>query len=128
MLDKIVLGILPGKPLMLGYHRYTASARGELLHFTGADASADTLRAIVPPDGWADYCRQYPEAQSIVDQLTLLPSTKATLDAEAAKAAADAAAVKAAADAAIANAALNAALVSKKVIRPKIGRRRGFQR
>ncbi len=46
-------------------HRFTATGDGQLAHFTGED-----LRAIVPPEGWADYCKLWPEAQGVVDQLT----------------------------------------------------------
>jgi hypothetical protein len=46
-------------------HRFEASSKGELLHFTGA-----ALRATVPPEGFKDYCLAWPEAQPIVDAIT----------------------------------------------------------
>lgn len=52
------------RPLMV-MHTFSISPDGQLQHFTDG-----TLRATVPPEGWADYCRQYPDAQDIVDELT----------------------------------------------------------
>lgn len=31
------------------------------------------MRATVPPEGWTDYCQQYPDAQEVVDSLTIKP-------------------------------------------------------
>jgi hypothetical protein len=96
MLDKIVTGLLPGFPAMLGFHRFTTTDAGELAHYTGTDPIADELRAIVPPEGWADYCEQWPEARSIVDQLKRPPPAPADGDMLAVATAAAAAALKAA--------------------------------
>jgi hypothetical protein len=53
-----------GRALMV-MHTFEVTRDGQLSHSTDG-----TLRAIVPPEGWADYCKQYPEAQDIVDELT----------------------------------------------------------
>lgn len=53
-----------GRPLMV-MHTFCVSLDGQLQHFTD-----NNLRATVPPEGWADYCAAYPEAQDIVDELT----------------------------------------------------------
>lgn len=55
----------------LDQHRFSASADGQLEHYTG-----ESLRAVVPPEGWADYVKLWPEAQAIVDQLTIAPAKK----------------------------------------------------
>lgn len=56
----------------LCYHTFEASPRGELLHLID-----NNLRATVPPEGWADYCKEWPEAQDIVDALTIVPAAQA---------------------------------------------------
>jgi hypothetical protein len=77
MIDKVTRGIIPGSPLMVGYHRFSVGLAGELLHYTGADPTADTLRASVPPEGWEAYGSEYPDAQSVIEQLTLAGSPAA---------------------------------------------------
>lgn len=59
--------MLSGRPVMV-LHTFYATADGQLAHETDG-----TLRATVPPEGWADYCQQYPDAQDIVDSLTIKP-------------------------------------------------------
>lgn len=61
---------LPGFDMVAGraimvMHTFEVMRDGQLGHFTDG-----TLRATVPPEGWADYCKQYPDAQDIVDELT----------------------------------------------------------
>lgn len=46
-------------------HRFTAAPDGQLEHYTDG-----TLRATVPPEGWAGYLEQWPEAASLVQSLT----------------------------------------------------------
>jgi hypothetical protein len=45
-------------------HRFEASPRGELLHFTN-----EQLRATVPPEGMEEYCRLWPMAEDLCRQL-----------------------------------------------------------
>lgn len=59
--------MLSGRPVMV-LHSFYATADGQLAHETDG-----TLRATVPPEGWADYCQQYPDAQDVVDSLTIKP-------------------------------------------------------
>jgi hypothetical protein len=59
--------MLSGRPVMV-LHSFYATADGQLAHETDG-----TLRSTVPPEGWADYCQQYPDAQDIVDSLTIKP-------------------------------------------------------
>lgn len=58
-------------------HRFAATSDGQLAHYTG-----ESLRAIVPPEGWADYCKLWPEAKALIDQLTK-PAKKKKGDAAA---------------------------------------------
>ena len=53
-----------GRAIMV-MHTFEVMRDGQLGHYTDG-----ALRATVPPEGWADYCRQYPDAQDIVDELT----------------------------------------------------------
>lgn len=55
-------------------HTFDRSRDGQLLHFIDG-----YLRATVPPEGWADYCKDYPEAQNIVDSLTVIPKASETV-------------------------------------------------
>lgn len=64
MLDTTTIAANPGFPLVLANHRFTASDRGELLHFVESD-----LRATVPPEGWDDYVKYWPAAIDVVRQL-----------------------------------------------------------
>jgi hypothetical protein len=77
MIDKVTRGIISGSPLMLGYHRFSVAPTGELLHYTGIDPTADTLRASIPPEGWEAYVEEYPDAQSVIQQLALARSPDA---------------------------------------------------
>lgn len=54
------------------YHTFETSTSGELLHLID-----NSLRATVPPEGWADYVKEWPEAQDIVDALTIKPEATA---------------------------------------------------
>lgn len=54
-----------GLPL-LALHTFEVSADKQLVHLIDGN-----LRATVPPEGWEDYCKQYPDAQDIVDGLTI---------------------------------------------------------
>lgn len=56
-----------GIPL-LAIHTFEEAADGQLNHLIDG-----RLRATVPPEGWADYVRQWPEAGDIVDALTRTP-------------------------------------------------------
>jgi hypothetical protein len=73
-MEKTTYGFDKGRnfPLM-GIHTFATSQDGQLRHFID-----DKLRATVPPEGWSDYCKEYPDAKDIVDSLTLRPSVEAT--------------------------------------------------
>lgn len=53
---------------VLALHTFEAARDGQILHFIDGN-----LRATVPPEGWADYAKEWPEAQEIIDGLTLKP-------------------------------------------------------
>ncbi|CAB4850632.1 MAG: hypothetical protein F2774_06770 [Actinobacteria bacterium] len=53
-------------------HTFETDSSGALVHSTDGK-----LRAVVPPEGWKDYARQWPEAQPIIDQLTIRPAAAA---------------------------------------------------
>jgi len=63
--------------ICMDQHRFTATSDGQLAHYTG-----EQLRATVPPEGWADYVKLWPEAKAIVDQLTIAPKKKGKAKAE----------------------------------------------
>jgi hypothetical protein len=66
---------------VLEQHRFSEGSAGELLHFTN-----DELRAVVPPEGWDDYLRAWPEAADLVGQLrrpAQAPAPAETADAPA---------------------------------------------
>ena len=69
MLDKVCILAAPGWPLRLARHVFSSSARGELLHFIDGD-----LRATVPPEGWAGYVAEWPDAAFITEQLKRAPA------------------------------------------------------
>lgn len=50
---------------LLENHTFEASPEGELVHY-----SDGRLRAVVPPEGFADYLEAWPMAQPIVDGIT----------------------------------------------------------
>ncbi len=64
MLDTTAIGANPGFPLVLAQHRYSASEKGELLHYID-----EQLRATVPPEGWDDYVKYWPQSIDVVRQL-----------------------------------------------------------
>lgn len=53
----------------LCYHTFEASEKGELLHLID-----NQLRATIPPEGWAEYVKEWPEAGDIVDALRIVPA------------------------------------------------------
>ena len=72
MIDIVAIGPLQGYHQIGGAagfafvsHRFTVTTDGQLAHY-----SDDQLRAVVPPEGWQDYLKQWPEAQALVDVLT----------------------------------------------------------
>lgn len=56
---------IAGRPPLVVWHTFEATRDGQLAHLIDG-----VPRATVPPEGWADYCKAYPEAQDIVDGLT----------------------------------------------------------
>lgn len=56
---------------VIAIHTFEAAPDGQLNHLIDG-----RLRASVPPEGWADYCRNYPEAKDIVDALTIKPAAQ----------------------------------------------------
>ncbi len=60
-----------GSMPMMTIHTFAKGKDGQLEHHIDG-----RLRAQVPPEGWADYCREYPEAQDIVDAMTIKPTTE----------------------------------------------------
>ena len=81
MIDIVAIGPLQGYKQIGGAagfafvsHRFTATADGQLAHY-----SDDQLRAIVPPEGWQDYLKHWPEAQALVDGLTTAPKSTAAV-------------------------------------------------
>lgn len=52
----------PGQgPIILARHEFTAGAHGQLEHYTDG-----VLRATVPPEGWQDYARDWPQAEPLM--------------------------------------------------------------
>ena len=81
MIDIVAIGPLQGYNQSGGAagftfvsHRFTVTADGRLAHY-----SDDQLRAVVPPEGWQDYLKQWPQAQALVDGLTLSPESTAVV-------------------------------------------------
>lgn len=76
MLAKSVAGFekRSGSIPLVVHHTFDASPDGQLLHFING-----YLRATVPPEGWKDYAEMYPEAQDIIDALTIKPDPMAAL-------------------------------------------------
>ena len=83
--------VFGGVPVMV-LHTFESTPDGQLAHYTDG-----TLRAVVPPEGWGDYCKQYPDAQDVVNSLTIKPLSERVDEALAAAAAAAVAAAAAAA-------------------------------
>jgi hypothetical protein len=65
-----------GVPL-LALHTFETSSDGQLIHLIDGN-----VRAIVPPEGWADYVQEWPEAQDIVDALRRVPNAVAAPSAQ----------------------------------------------
>ena len=63
-LDIVTVGLEAGNPPRIANMRYSATADGQLAHYID-----DTLRAIVPPEGWEAYCQSWPDAQALIDNL-----------------------------------------------------------
>lgn len=81
MIDIVAIGPLQGYHQIGGAagfafvsHRFTVTTDGQLAHY-----SDDQLRAVVPPEGWQDYLKQWPEAQALVDGLTTAPKSTAAV-------------------------------------------------
>lgn len=74
MKTKTVAGFekVTGRPPLVVWHTFEATADGQLSHLIDGN-----LRATIPPEGWADYCLEYPDAQDIVDELTKPTEIKA---------------------------------------------------
>jgi len=53
-----------GYPLALAHHTFRVGPQGELQHFI-----SDELRATVPPEGWEEYARTWPQVRELVDEL-----------------------------------------------------------
>lgn len=70
MASKTVYGFDKSATLpFVAIHTFETSGDGQLLHLIDG-----RLRATVPPEGWADYCREWPEAQDIVNALCPAPA------------------------------------------------------
>jgi hypothetical protein len=69
-MEKTTYGFDKGRnyPLM-GIHTFSSTSDGQLQHEIDGK-----IRATVPPEGWADYCKEYPDAQDIVDSMKIRPS------------------------------------------------------
>ena len=70
MIKKTVVGFersANGLPVAC-YHTFDVSSDKQLLHYIN-----DTLRATVPPEGWEEYAKEYPDAQDIIDGLIIRP-------------------------------------------------------
>lgn len=68
-MDKVTYGFdKSGNVPFIAIHTFRSNSRGELEHLIDGN-----LRATVPPEGWEDYCREYPDAQSVVDSMTFKP-------------------------------------------------------
>lgn len=67
MKTKTIAGFekVTGRPPLVVWHTFEATDDGQLAHLIDGN-----LRATIPPEGWADYCKEYPDAQDIVDELT----------------------------------------------------------
>lgn len=53
-------------PPIVVMSEFTRGADGTLVHYTDGN-----LRATIPPEGWDDYLKDWPEAQAVVDSLRL---------------------------------------------------------
>jgi len=64
ILDTQTIAANPGFPLNLANHRFSASPKGELVHYVEGE-----LRATVPPEGFDDYVKYWPASIDVVKQL-----------------------------------------------------------
>jgi len=55
---------MTARPPLLVRSDYYKTIDGQLAHYTD-----DTLRATVPPEGWADYVKAWPDAQVAIDAI-----------------------------------------------------------
>lgn len=87
-METVTIAPNPGFPLTLGYHMFRASKDKQLEHLIDGE-----LRATVPPEGFADYVKAWPQCADVVRSLTRAPLAQqaTTLDTSAATAAAAAA-------------------------------------
>lgn len=53
----------------IAIHTFEGGNDGQLLHFIDGN-----LRAAVPPEGWKDYAKEYPDAQDVIDSLLVKPT------------------------------------------------------
>lgn len=53
-----------GLPIVLGYHTFQRGDDGQLEHYIDGE-----LRAVVPPEGWEGYARDWPQCADLVAQL-----------------------------------------------------------
>lgn len=56
-----------GLPLM-AIHTFETSADGQLVHYID-----NVLRAVVPPEGWQEYSRQWPDAAEVIASMMKRP-------------------------------------------------------
>lgn len=60
---------------VLALHTFEAGRDGQLVHLID-----NNLRATIPPEGWADYAKMWPEAQDVIDGLTIKPAPLPTIE------------------------------------------------
>lgn len=69
MKSKTVYGFdKSGSLPVVALHTFEITTDNQLSHLIDG-----TPRATIPPEGWADYAKQYPEAQDIIDAMTIKP-------------------------------------------------------
>lgn len=57
---------------MMAIHTFETSPAGELVHLIDGK-----LRATVPPEGWSDYAKSWPDAVDVIDALRIVPAAPA---------------------------------------------------
>jgi hypothetical protein len=62
-------------PPLICHSDFYQGEHGELIHYLD-----DKCRAIVPPEGWEQYAKDWPEAQKAIDQLTTRAEFKEAFD------------------------------------------------
>ena len=60
---------------VIALHTFEVSRDGQLVHLIDGN-----LRATVPPEGWDDYAKMWPEAQDIIDGLTIKAAPLPTIE------------------------------------------------